>query len=61
MTKRGLRILLYTIIGCLLLAAISAHIAFLWWERGSFAPGSEWAMYVVIAIVFMCRVLKNEY
>ena len=54
------KILINSVLGILLIAAIAIHIAFLCWEREGFAVGSEWVIYIVLVIAFGWRLIDCD-
>ena len=45
---------------CIALAIIAVHIRYLCWERGEFAVGGEWFVYIITIVVLLWR-FTDEY
>lgn len=55
-----MKIVKYVLIWLLVIAAITVHISFMWWDRGCFAPGSEWLIYLVMCIAVGYKTISEE-
>lgn len=59
--NRAIHIATTILLGCLVFAAIIAHIKYMCWERQCFAVGGEWIIYSIAAVGFGWWVIDNDY
>lgn len=55
-----MKIVKCVLIWLLVITAIAVHISFMWWDRGCFAPGSEWLVYLAICIAAGYKTILKE-
>lgn len=58
--NRVIHITTTILLGCLILAAIIAHIKYMCWERQYFAVGGEWIIYCIAAFGFGWWVISDD-
>lgn len=55
-----MKIVKCVLIWLFVIVSIALHIQFMWWDRGSFAPGSEWIIYIIVCITIGYRTILKE-
>ena len=58
--NRIARIATNILLGCLIVIAMTLHIRFLMWERGGFAAGGEWIVYLIAIVYYLWRVCYDD-